>query len=311
MLWLGYLSYSFRRSTTTEQGEVFCAVNRGANRRARHGRSEDQRAYHQAKEKRCFIVSRLTNPIAIRKLTQDGPDSFANTWTNWQEKTTHTLPHGRKERDTRKHGRWVWTAKETPTAPNQSRPDFPQALDKFREMNKEAVEAGHQVAPIIPCRWRLRLGIIGGNLPIPGRHLPNSWWSYTGWQERWVLAFETVAYMRSDSHVSDGQCKQDTAPRTLCTRNIFSRATKQAQDCVPDSMWRQIHLQLATFFMQHSLHSLLAQCVQWHHAHAWLKTLFICVSWKTRHLCAPCLTPSSTLHRPQTHLRHFLGCLGL
>ena len=31
---------------------------------------------------------------------------------------------------------------------------------------------------------------------------------------------------------------------------------------------------------------------------------------KTRHLCAPCPTPSSTRHRPQTHL-HFLRSLGL
>ena len=35
------------------------------------------------------------------------------------------------------------------TAPVQSRADCPEALAKIREMNKEAIEAGYNIDPII------------------------------------------------------------------------------------------------------------------------------------------------------------------
>ena len=96
---------------------------KGASRGARQGRSEDQIVFKQAreaikkgKEKGIRVYSRsiltIQNPIAIRKLALDGHRTSASTWTLEHQKTTHTLPHGMKERDTKTCGQWGWTARE-------------------------------------------------------------------------------------------------------------------------------------------------------------------------------------------------------
>ena len=52
-----------------------------------------------------FLIGvRIKSLIAIRTLILAGQKSFASTWTLQQQKTTHTVPHGMKERDTKKYG---------------------------------------------------------------------------------------------------------------------------------------------------------------------------------------------------------------
>ena len=64
---------------------------------------ETLRERRRKKDSNLFLIDfRIKNPIAVRKLILHGDRSFESTWTNWQEKTNHTLPHGRKDRDARK-----------------------------------------------------------------------------------------------------------------------------------------------------------------------------------------------------------------
>ena len=88
---------------------------KGSEPGARHGRSEDQRAYYQAKNclrkahKNGFEsiphLFRRTKSIEARRRTSDGLKSFEDVLTNSQKKTTHTLPPGKNGNDTKRFGR--------------------------------------------------------------------------------------------------------------------------------------------------------------------------------------------------------------
>ena len=114
---LRYLSYSFRTSTKIEHGDDSPSfyISQGSKQVSSTWsitRSENipssQRLSEKGEEKmdsNLFLFdSRRLNLITFRKLMLDGQKSFASTQTNWQEKTTHTLPHRRKDRGTQKHG---------------------------------------------------------------------------------------------------------------------------------------------------------------------------------------------------------------
>ena len=130
----------------------------GANQGARHGGSEHQRAYYQAKhsgkkgaqEKFQSIFPRVqTCEIYRSSQTNIGWTEEFCQHTNElaKEDHTHTLPLGRK----RERHEKVWTisvnSRET-TGPIRSRADFPAAMRRFREVKQEAA-AGHQFNPTI------------------------------------------------------------------------------------------------------------------------------------------------------------------
>ena len=213
-------------------------------RGARHGRSEDQRAYHQAKESlrrarkkitNLFLIdSRLKNPIAIGKLMQDGPKSLASTWMIGGVDYAYVATWSERARYEK-----AWTtslnSQGNTTAPIQSRADYPEALANLGKMRKEAAEAGYKFNPVIrpDLQIRQRLGQSRPNRNDRSAFMKHgsgwfywpqystSWsssstsqWSSTGWQERCVLFFWCERFRL-----------QATAPRTLCTRNSFSRGS--------------------------------------------------------------------------------------
>ena len=193
-------------------------------------------------ERRC---RRMTKSILHRFQTQE---SYRNSKTHirWTEEfckhldelagDDHSYVATRcEERDTRKHGRWIWTAKETLQLQFSHEPTITKHWQDYVKWKRKHLRQGttlipsfdpifksdsakgnsssqvmnlpqvtsEQVQPIIIHHARgnllralsikVRTALIGGNIPIPGRHLP----IHGGHQQdgkRGECAFKKIAY---------------------------------------------------------------------------------------------------------------------
>ena len=162
-LWLRYLCGSYRCNTKKKQREIRRIDNhllhdqeRCGSPGARHGRSEDQRANHQAEDsskkahKKGFesILHhfRRVKSIEARRRTSNGLKSFASTETNSQKKTTHTLLLSQERQRYEKEWKLCLSSQGL-AGPNRSRADYPETLRKLRDVKREAAEAGHEFNP--------------------------------------------------------------------------------------------------------------------------------------------------------------------
>ena len=137
-----------------------------------------------------------------------------------------------------------------PVGPMRSRPDYAEAVRKFREIKREAAAAGYEINPTI----RPEFSISSPTTPrttIPAtrrsRHRSCCYWTIccvVSWsdprhgghqhdfkrRERFCsfLIFSRILFAsKSDSLVSDGRCKHNTAQRALSHANIISRVAHE------------------------------------------------------------------------------------
>ena len=98
------------------------------------------------------ILDRHENHESYRnsQTNMDGPNISASTWTSWHRKTTHTLPHGTKERVAKKSGQQVQMSQGHNAALIQSRADYPEAMATLREMKRKPSKQDAKFGPIDP-----------------------------------------------------------------------------------------------------------------------------------------------------------------
>ena len=136
-----------------------------ATRGARHGRSEDQRAYYEAEgclkkahKKRFESILHRCQTWDIYRSSQTNIGWTAEFCRRSDElaEESHSYVATGQERERYEK---VWTTSlnsQGPTGPIRSGADFPAAFRKFREVKQDAAGAGHQFKPTVRPDLQIR-----------------------------------------------------------------------------------------------------------------------------------------------------------
>ena len=196
-------------------------IKKGGSHGARHGKSE-QREYHQAKQ--CLSKARKKIDSIFQCFQQCETYKNSQMRRGWDEdlckrsdrvaQEDHSYIATWEERQRYEKGWKLCWETQGPVGPMQSRPDYPEAVRRFREIIREAEEVGYDINPAIRPRLQVRQRP-GQQFQYSGKPdawtvdpvtgwvwrsssessswtawwrwpSPTSWWSSTDWKEYWA-----------------------------------------------------------------------------------------------------------------------------